>query len=64
MKILGLILLLGGWLIAVAGLLVTDSTGVRMIMALVGFGTAISGLMTLNKGHLEHAIWKGRGGLA
>jgi len=58
-KILGLILLLGGWLIAVAGLLVTDSTGVRMIIALVGFGTAISGLMTLNKGHLEHAIWKG-----
>ncbi len=64
MKILGLILLLGGWLIAVAGLLVTDSTGVRMIMALVGFGTAIAGVMTLNKGHLEHAIWKGRGGLA
>ncbi len=59
MKILGLILLLGGWLIAVAGLLVTDSTGVRMITALVGFGTAIAGLMTLNKGHLEHAIWKG-----
>ncbi len=64
MKILGLILLLGGWLIAVAGLLVTDSTGVRMIMALVGFGTAIAGLMALNKGHLEHAVWKGRGGLA
>ncbi len=59
MKMMGLILLLGGWLIAVAGLLVTDSTGVRMILALVGFGTAISGLMTLNKGHLEHAIWKG-----
>ena len=59
MKMMGLILLLGGWLIAVAGLLVTDSTGVRMILALVGFGTAISGLMTLNKGYLEHAIWKG-----
>ena len=64
MKILGLILLLGGWLIAVAGLLVTDSTGVRMIMALVGFGTAIAGLMTLNKGYLAHTIWKGRGRLA
>jgi len=59
MKILGLILLLGGWLIAIAGLLVTDSTSIRMVIALVGFGTAISGLMTLNKGHLEHAIWKG-----
>ena len=64
MKILGLILLLGGWLIAVAGLLVTDSTGVRMIMALVGFGTAIAGLMTVNKGHQENAIWKGKGRLA
>jgi hypothetical protein len=64
MKIMGLMLLLGGWIIAVAGLLITDSTSVRMILALVGFGTAISGLMTLNKGHLEHAIWKGRGGLA
>jgi hypothetical protein len=64
MKIMGLILLLGGWIIAVAGLLVTDSTSVRMIMALVGFGTAIAGLMTVNKGHMEHAIWKGRGGLA
>ena len=64
MKIMGLILLLGGWMIAVAGLLVTDSTGVRMVMALVGFGTAITGLMTVNKAHLEHAIWKGKGRLA
>ena len=64
MKFMGLILLIGGWIIAVAGLLVTDSTGVRMIMALVGFGTAIAGLMTVNKGHTEHAIWKGKGGLA
>ena len=64
MKMMGFILLLGGWIIAVAGLLVTDSTGVRMVMALVGFGTAITGLLTVNKGHMEHAIWKGRGGLA
>ena len=64
MKILGLILLLGGWLIAVAGLLVTDSNSVRMIMTLVGFGTAIAGLLTINKCYLAHAIWKGRGGLA
>jgi hypothetical protein len=64
MKIMGLILLIGGWLIAVAGLLITDATGMRMIMALVGFGTTIAGLMTVNKSHTEHAIWKGRGGLA
>ena len=60
MKIMGLILLLGGWIIAVAGLLVTEATGVRMILALVGFGTAIAGLLTVNKAHLEHAIWKDR----
>ncbi len=64
MKIMGLILAVGGWIIAVAGLLVTDSTGVRMVMALVGFGTAIAGLMTVNKGHMERAIWKGKGRLA
>jgi len=64
MKIMGLLLLIGGWIIAVAGLLVTDSNGMRLIMALVGFGTTIVGLMTVNKGHMEHAIWKGRGRLA
>ena len=64
MKFMGLILLIGGWIIAVAGLLVTDSTGMRMIMALVGFGTAVGGLLTVNKGHMEHAIWKGKGRLA
>ena len=41
MKMMGFILLLGGWIIAVAGLLVTDSTGVRMVMALVGFNRGI-----------------------
>ena len=64
MKIMGLILLIGGWILAVSGLLITDAMGVRLIMALVGFGTAVAGLMTVNKGHTEHAIWKGRGGLA
>ena len=64
MKIMGFLLLLGGWIIAVAGLLVTDATGVRMILALVGFGTTIAGLLTVNKTHLEHAIWKGKGRLA
>ncbi len=64
MKFMGLILLIGGWIIAVAGLLVTDSVGMRMVMALAGFGAAIAGLLTVNKGHVEHAIWKGKGGLA
>jgi hypothetical protein len=64
MKLIGVILLLGGWIIAVAGLLITDSNGVRMVLALVGFGTTIAGLMTVNKGYVEHAFWKGRGGLA
>ena len=58
MRMMGLLLLIGGWIIAVAGLLITDAMGVRMIMALVGFGTAVAGLMTVNKSHTEHAIWK------
>jgi hypothetical protein len=59
MKLLGVILLVGGWIVAVAGLVVVDAVEARMIMALVGLGMAIAGLITLNKGHLEHAIWKG-----
>jgi len=58
MKGLGLAMAVGGWVIAVAGLLVVDDTAVRMVLALAGFATAIAGVMTLNRGHLEDAPWK------
>jgi uncharacterized membrane protein YccC len=61
MKALALALLVGGWMIAVGGVLAVDATPVRMAMALVGFGTTVAGVLTLNGAHLEHAPWKTRG---
>jgi hypothetical protein len=58
MKLLGLAVAVGGWMIAVGGLLATDSLGTRLGLAVVGFGTAIAGILTLNAGHLQNAPWK------
>jgi hypothetical protein len=60
MKALGLALAVGGWAIAVGGLLASDATGVRMIAALIGFAVALGGIGTLNTAHLEHAFWKAK----
>jgi hypothetical protein len=61
MKFLALIVTVGGWVVAVSGLLVSDEVAVRMPMAAIGFGTAIGGVLMLNRAHLEHAIWKAGG---
>ena len=61
MKGIALVMLLGGWMIAVGGMLLSDAVGIRMIMALVGLGTSAGGLFALNTAHLENAIWKARG---
>jgi hypothetical protein len=58
MKLLGLAVSVGGWMIAVGGLLATDSLAARLGLAVVGFGTAIGGVMTLNAAHLQSAFWK------
>jgi hypothetical protein len=58
MKALGLAVTVGGWVIAVGGLLATDSLGMRLGLALIGFGTAAAGILTLNTAHLQHAFWK------
>jgi hypothetical protein len=39
---------------------VTDSLAARLGLAVVGFGTAIAGVMTVNAGHLQTAFWKER----
>jgi hypothetical protein len=61
MKAVALVMLVGGWAIAVGGLLATDATAVRMAMALAGLATSMAGVLTLNGAHLEHAPWKARG---
>jgi hypothetical protein len=58
MKLLGLAVTVGGWVIAVGGLLATDSLGARLGLAVVGLGTAIAGVLTLNAGHMQSAFWK------
>jgi hypothetical protein len=61
MKGVGLVLLVGGWLVAVGGLLASDATGVRLVAALAGLATSLAGIGALNSAHLENALWKARG---
>jgi hypothetical protein len=61
MKVLGLGLIVGGWLIAVGGLLASEATAMRLAIAVVGLGTSLAGIATLNGACIEHAPWKARG---
>ena len=60
MRALGLAVAVGGWAVAVGGLLATDSLAARMGLALVGFATAIAGVLTVNAGRVQTAFWKER----
>ncbi len=60
MKIVGLLLIIAGWIVAVVGPLITPSTSGRMALALIGIALSIFGILgVLNKAHLKHALWKG-----
>ncbi len=61
MKGFGLGLIVGGWMVAVGGLLVSEELVVRLGAAVVGLATSLAGIGVLNGGHLEQAIWKPRG---
>ncbi len=59
MRLTGLLINIGGWVIAMSGLFLTQSNGVRMVFALVGIGVSLFGILgVLNKHYLERAIWK------
>ncbi len=59
MRLIGIACVLGGWAVAVAGLLVTTSIGARMLLACVGIAISLFGsLGVLNGFYLERAIWK------
>ena len=59
MRIAGLACVLGGWLLAVAGLLITTSTTVRAVLACLGIALSLYGsLGVLNGYYLARAIWK------
>jgi hypothetical protein len=58
MKLLGLALAVGGWMVAVGGVVATDDLTVRLIAATIGFGTAVAGVLTVNHAHDAVAIWR------
>ena len=59
MRLIGIACLVGGWLVAVGGLLITSSTGPRMLLACVGIALSLyGGLGVLNGYYVERAIWK------
>ena len=59
MRLIGVVTVLGGWVITIAGLLLTSSNTARGIIACVGIGVSIFGILgVLNKYYLERAIWK------
>ncbi len=58
MKILGIVVILVGWLIAVSSVEV-GSTGLQLVVTLLGLGIILVGIMgILNQAHLKNAIWK------
>src|SRR5439155_10589622 len=57
MQILAILMLLGGWMIAVGGLVTSEALAVRFVLAFLGLGTSLAGLVTLNQTHVKHAFW-------
>ena len=45
MKLMGLVVTLGGWFITIAGLHITESVGGRMVFALVGIAVSLIGVL-------------------
>ena len=59
MRLLGVLVILGGWLLAVAGLFLSSSVAVRGVLACAGIAVSLYGsLGILNGYYLERAIWK------
>ena len=59
MRIIGLLLCVGGWVLAMSGLFISSSNSVRAIFAVVGILVSVSGsLGAINKYYLDRAIWK------
>ena len=59
MRLVGVACIVGGWCLAVGGLLITPSTGGRLVFACLGIAVSLFGnLGLLNGYYLERAIWK------
>ena len=59
MRLTGLVFAVGGWVIAVVGLLITSSNLGRALFASGGILISLFGILgILNRYYLERAIWK------
>ncbi len=59
MRLIGIAVVLGGWLITVGGLLMTSSNMSRAIFACIGILVSLFGILrVLNSYYLARAIWK------
>jgi hypothetical protein len=59
MKFMGLLLVIAGWLIAIAAILVTQSNGARLGLVSLGIAVSVFGILgVMNPAYLKHAIWK------
>lgn len=59
MRITGLALTLGGWLLAMSGLFISSSNTGRGLFAVIGIAVSLVGsLYFVNKHYLDRAIWK------
>ena len=59
MAFVGLLVTLAGTVISIASLGFADSTGLRLIMVLVGIAVSLFGICgMINRAYLQHAIWK------
>ena len=59
MRLTGILIILGGWVIAVSGLFLTTANSGRLLFALGGIAVSAFGILgVLNQYYLSRAIWK------
>lgn len=59
MRLIGVLVVLGGWVVAMSGLFLTTAAAARTLIACLGIGISLYGsLGILNGYYLERAIWK------
>ena len=59
MRIIALVFIIAGWIVAVAGLFITSSNFGRLLFATGGILVSLYGILgILNKYYLARAIWK------
>jgi hypothetical protein len=59
MKFMGLLLVIAGWLISIAAIMITQSNGARLGLVSLGIAVSIFGILgVLNPAYLKHAPWK------